>query len=246
MEEATRFGILNVESDDKVYEFEEKPPQPKSNLASMGIYVFTWSKLRKYLIDDEADPNSSNDFGKNIIPNMLNAGEKLMAYRFAGYWKDVGTIDSLWDANMDLLAGSSSGLDMYDDSWPIYARTPIRPPHVTGPEAVISHSMITGGGQVDGSVANSVLFNSVTVEQGADIQYSILMPGATVKEGAKVYYSIVAENATVESGATVGAAPDGSDSWGIAVVAGGVTVGERATVLPNAMIREDVKGGEQA
>ena len=211
MEEAKRFGILNVEADDKVYEFEEKPPQPKSNLASMGIYVFTWSKLRKYLIDDEADPNSSNDFGKNIIPNMLNAGEKLMAYRFAGYWKDVGTINSLWDANMDLLAGSSSGLDMYDDSWPIYARTPIRPPHVTGPEAVISHSMITGGGQVDGSVANSVLFNSVTVEQGADIQYSILMPGATVKEGAKVYYSIVAENATVEAGATVGAAPDGSD-----------------------------------
>ena len=246
LEEATRFGILNVREDDQVYEFEEKPPQPKSNLASMGIYVFTWSKLRKYLIDDEADPNSSNDFGKNIIPNMLNAGEKLMAYRFAGYWKDVGTINSLWDANMDLLAGSSSGLDMYDDSWPIYARTPIRPPHVTGPEAVISHSMITGGGQVNGSVANSVLFNSVTVEQGADIQYSILMPGATVKEGAKVYYSIVAENATVESGATVGAAPDGSDSWGIAVVAGGVTVGERATVLPNAMIREDVKGGEQA
>ena len=246
MEEAKRFGILNVEADDQVYEFEEKPPQPKSNLASMGIYVFTWSKLRKYLIDDEADPNSSNDFGKNIIPNMLGAGEKLMAYRFAGYWKDVGTINSLWDANMDLLAGSSSGLDMYDDSWPIYARTPIRPPHVTGPEAVISHSMITGGGQVDGSVANSVLFNSVTVEQGADIQYSILMPGATVKEGAKVYYSIVAENATVEAGATVGAAPDGSDGWGIAVVAGGVTVGERATVLPNAMIREDVKGGEQA
>ena len=217
MEEAKRFGILNVEADDKVYEFEEKPPQPKSNLASMGIYVFTWSKLRKYLIDDEADPNSSNDFGKNIIPNMLNAGEKLMAYRFAGYWKDVGTINSLWDANMDLLAGSSSGLDMYDDSWPIYARTPIRPPPC--------HR---------------------AVEQGADIQYSILMPGATVKEGAKVYYSIVAENATVESGATVGAAPDGSDSWGIAVVAGGVTVGERATVLPNAMIREDVKGGEQA
>ncbi len=245
MEEAKRFGILNVEADDKVYEFEEKPPQPKSNLASMGIYVFTWSKLRKYLIDDEADPNSSNDFGKNIIPNMLNAGEKLMAYRFAGYWKDVGTINSLWDANMDLLS-RNSGLDMYDESWPIYARTPIRPPHVTGPEAVISHSMITGGGQVDGSVANSVLFNSVTVEQGADIQYSILMPGATVKEGAKVYYSIVAENATVEAGATVGAAPDGSDGWGIAVVAGGVTVGERATVLPNAMIREDVKGGEQA
>ncbi len=246
MEEAKRFGILNVEADDKVYEFEEKPPQPKSNLASMGIYVFTWSKLRKYLIDDEADPSSSNDFGKNIIPNMLNAGEKLMAYRFAGYWKDVGTIDSLWDANMDLLAGSSSGLDMYDESWPIYARTPIKPPHVTGPDAVISHSMVTGGSQVDGTVANSVLFNSVTVEKGADIQYSILMPGATVKEGAKVYYSIVAEGATVEANAVVGSAPDGADGWGIAVVASGVTVGPGATVAPKAMIREDVKGGEQA
>ena len=246
MEEAKRFGILNVESDDKVYEFEEKPAQPKSNLASMGIYVFTWSKLRKYLIDDEADPNSSNDFGKNIIPNMLGAGEKLMAYRFAGYWKDVGTIDSLWDANMDLLAGCSSGLDMYDDSWPIYARTPIRPPHVTGPDAAISHSMVTGGSQVDGTVANSVLFNTVTVEKGADIQYSILMPGAKVKQGAKVYYSIIAENATVEAGAVVGAAPDGSDGWGIAVVASGVTVGEKAVVSPKAMIREDVKGGEQA
>lgn len=246
MEEAKRFGILNVESDDKVYEFEEKPAQPKSNLASMGIYVFTWSKLRKYLIDDEADPNSSNDFGKNIIPNMLGAGEKLMAYRFAGYWKDVGTIDSLWDANMDLLAGSSSGLDMYDDSWPIYARTPIKPPHVTGPDAVISHSMVTGGSQVDGTVANSVLFNTVTVEKGADIQYSILMPGAKVKQGAKVYYSIIAENATVEAGAVVGAAPDGSDGWGIAVVASGVTIGEKAVVSPKAMIREDVKGGEQA
>ena len=246
MEEAKRFGILNVEADDKVYEFEEKPAQPKSNLASMGIYVFTWSKLRKYLIDDEADPNSSNDFGKNIIPNMLNAGEKLMAYRFAGYWKDVGTIDSLWDANMDLLAGSSSGLDMYDDSWPVYARTPIKPPHVTGPDAKISHSMVTGGSQVDGTVENSVLFHSTTVEKGADIQYSILMPGATVKEGAKVYYSIIAENATVEAGATVGSAPDGSDGWGIAVVAGGVTMGEKAAVSPKAMIREDVKGGEQA
>ena len=246
MEEAKRFGILNVEADDKVYEFEEKPPQPKSNLASMGIYVFTWSKLRQYLIDDEADPNSDNDFGKNIIPAMLGAGEKLMAYRFAGYWKDVGTIDSLWDANMDLLAGSSSGLDMYDENWPIYARTPIRPPHLTGPDAMISHSMVTGGCEVYGTVANSVLFHSVTVEEGADIQYSILMPGVTVKAGAKVHYSIVAENATVEAGAVVGSAPDGKEDWGIAVVASGLTVGENAVVSPHAMIRENVKGGERA
>ena len=246
MEEAKRFGILNVEADDTVYEFEEKPPQPKSNLASMGIYVFTWSKLRQYLIDDEADPNSDNDFGKNIIPAMLNAGEKLMAYRFAGYWKDVGTIDSLWDANMDLLAGSSSGLDMYDESWPIYARSPIRPPQLTGPDAKITHSMVTGGCEVYGRVENSVLFHSVVVEEGADIQYSILMPGVTVKAGAKVHYSIVAENATVEAGAVVGSAPDGSDGWGIAVVASGLTVGENAVVSPHAMIRENVKGGERA
>jgi glucose-1-phosphate adenylyltransferase len=211
----------------------------------MGIYVFSWKKLRQYLIDDEADPNSSNDFGKNIIPNMLAANEKLMAYRFHGYWKDVGTIDSLWDANMDMLA-TNNGIDLYDTSWPIYARTPIRPPHVTGPNAKISHSLVTGGCQVDGSVANSVLFHSVTVEEGADVQYSILMPGTVVKAGAKVSYSIVAENAVIEADATVGTPPDGGENWGIAVVASGVTVGEKAVVSPHAMIREDVKGGEQA
>ena len=245
MEEATRFGIMNVDAEDRIFEFEEKPAHPKSNLASMGIYVFTWSKLRQYLIDDEADPNSSNDFGKNIIPNMLAAGEKMMAYRFQGYWKDVGTINSLWDANMDMLAPRSS-IDLYDPSWPIYARTPIKPPHVTGPDAKISHSLVTGGCQVDGTVENSVLFHSVTVEQGADVQYSILMPGAVVKAGAKVSYAIVAENAVVESEAVVGSAPDDSPEWGIAVVASGVTVGEKAVVSPSAMIREDVKGGERA
>ena len=155
LEEAKRFGIMNANEDGQVYEFEEKPQHPKSTLASMGIYVFTWSKLRQYLIDDEADPNSSNDFGKNIIPNMLAAGEKLMTYRFSGYWKDVGTINSLWDANMDMLA-PHSGIDLYDSSWPIYARSPIKPPHVTGPNAQISHSLVTGGCQVDGSVENSV------------------------------------------------------------------------------------------
>ena len=245
MEEAKRFGIMNVDENDQIYEFEEKPPQPKSNLASMGIYIFSYQKLRKYLIDDEADPTSSNDFGKNISPNMLNAGEKMMVYRFSGYWKDVGTIDSLWDANMDMLA-PNNGIDLYDTSWPIYARTPIRPPHVTGPNGKISHSLVTGGSQVDGTVENSVLFHSVTVEEGADVQYSILMPGTVVKAGAKVSYAIVAENAVIEAGATVGAAPTGESNWGIAVVAGGVTIGENAVVSPSAMIREDVKGGEQA
>ena len=245
LEEATRFGIMNVDSGDQIYEFEEKPKHPKSTLASMGIYVFTWSKLRQALIDDEADPNSSNDFGKNIITNMLSQGEKMMAYRFNGYWKDVGTIDSLWDANMDMLA-ANNGIDLYDTSWPIYARTPVKPPHFTGANGVISHSLVTGGCVVNGTVANSVLFHSVTVEEGADVQYSILMPGTVVKAGAKVHYAIVAENAVIESGAQVGAAPDGSEDWGIAVVASGLNVGENAVVSPKAMIREDVKGGEQA
>ena len=245
MEEATRFGIMNVDEHDRIYEFEEKPAHPKSNLASMGIYVFTWSKLRQYLIDDEADPGSSNDFGKNIIPNMLAAGELLTAYRFHGYWKDVGTIDSLWDANMDMLAPHNS-IDLHDPEWPIYARSPIKPPHATGPHAKISHSLVTGGGRIDGTVENSVLFHSVVVEEGARVQYSILMPGAVVKAGADVSYAIVAENAVIEANAHVGSAPDDSPDWGIAVVAGGVTIGAGATVAPRAMIREDVKGGEQA
>ena len=245
MEEATRFGIMNVDEHDRIYEFEEKPAHPKSNLASMGIYVFTWSKLRQYLIDDEADPGSSNDFGKNIIPNMLAAGELLTAYRFQGYWKDVGTIDSLWDANMDMLAPHNS-IDLHDPEWPIYARSHIKPHHATGPHAKISHSLVTGGGQIDGTVENSVLFHSVVVEEGARVQYSILMPGAVVKAGADVSYAIVAENAVIEANAQVGSAPDDSPDWGIAVVAGGVTIGAGATVAPRAMIREDVKGGEQA
>lgn len=245
MEEASRFGIMNVDAEDRIYEFEEKPRQPKSNLASMGIYVFTWSKLRQYLINDEADSHSSNDFGKNIIPNMLSAGEKLTAYHFHGYWKDVGTINSLWDANMDMLAPRSS-IDLYDPSWPIYARTPIKPPHITGPNATISHSLVTGGCQVDGTVENSVLFHSVTVEEGARVQYSILMPGAVVKAGAQVSYAIVAENAVIEQKAVVGSAPTQSPDWGIAVVAGGITVGEGTVVAPSSMIREDVKGGERA
>ena len=245
LEEATRFGIMNVDENDQVYEFEEKPKHPKSTLASMGIYVFTWKKLRQYLIDDEADPNSSNDFGKNIIPNMLAAGEKLMTYRFHGYWKDVGTIDSLWDANMDMLAPHNS-IDLHDPEWPIYARTPTKPPHFMGSKAVVSHSMVTGGCEVYGEVENSVLFHSVRVEEGAQVKYSILMPGAVVKAGADVSYAIVAEDAVIEADAHVGSAPDDSPDWGIAVVAGGVTIGAGATVAPRAMIREDVKGGEQA
>ena len=242
MEEATRFGIMNVDSADRIFEFEEKPANPKSNLASMGIYVFTWSKLRDYLIRDEADPASSNDFGKNIIPAMLAAGEYMSAYRFHGYWKDVGTIDSLWDANMDMLAPRES-IDLYDPTFPIYARTPVCSPQFTGPKAVVAHSLVSGGSEVYGTVENSVLFHSVTVEEGAQVRYSILMPGATVGAGAIVEYAILAENSVIEPGAHVGAPPDGSPDWGVSVVASDVTVASNAVVPAHAMIHEDVKGG---
>ena len=243
MDEASRFGIMNVDETDRIYEFEEKPKNPKSNLASMGIYVFTWSKLREYLMADEADETSSNDFGKNIIPAMLNAGEIMSAYRFSGYWKDVGTIRSLWDANMDML-NPGSGFDLYDESWPIYARSPGRPPHISGPEAEISHSLVTGGSEIYGTLKDSVVFYSVTVEKGAYVHASVLMPGTVVKAGAKVEYAIVAENAVIEENAVVGAADQADPE--IAVVASGVHVGPGGKVDPGAMIYEDVKGGADA
>ncbi|MDD5938620.1 MAG: glucose-1-phosphate adenylyltransferase, partial [Clostridiales bacterium] len=241
MEEASRFGIMNVDENDMIYEFEEKPRKPKSNLASMGIYIFTWSKLREYLIADEANEKSSNDFGKNIIPAMLGAGEIMSAYRFSGYWKDVGTIDSLWDANMDMLT-PHSGMDLYDTDWPIYARAAARPPHFTGANATVSHSIVTSGSEVYGTVENSVLFHSVTIEEGAVVRYSILMPGTVVKAGAVVEYSIVAERATIGAGAHVGTAPTGEDGWGITVVAQDLKVGDRATVPAKAMVTRNVKG----
>ena len=241
MEEATRFGIMNVDENDFVLEFEEKPARPKSNLASMGIYIFTWAKLREYLIADEKDPNSANDFGQNVIPAMLKAGEPMSAYRFHGYWKDVGTIDSLWDANMDMLS-VENGVRLYDSEWPIYARTPTKPPHITGTDAKVSHSLITGGCKVDGTVENSVLFHSVSVEAGAVVRYSILMPGTVVKAGAVVEYAIVAEDAVIGPGARVGAPPTEKTDWGIALVASRVAVQENGTVLPGAMCTAPVKG----
>ena len=247
MKEASRFGIMNVDEHDQVYEFEEKPKHPKSDLASMGIYIFTWSKLKEYLVADEADEKSSNDFGKNIIPAMLARQEKMMAYRFQGYWKDVGTIDSLWDANMDMLS-PENGMDLYDTEWPIYARTPTKPPHYTGKDAVVAHSMLTGGCEVYGTVENSVLFHSVRVEEGARVSYSILMPGTVVKAGAVVEYAIIAENTVIGQDAKVGTPPPEdapSDDWGIAVVAQNLKVGDRAVVPAKAMITRNVKGGKE-
>ena len=234
MEEATRFGIMNLGEDGYVCEFEEKPKQPKSDLASMGIYIFNWKKLREYLIADENDPNSSKDFGKNIIPNMLKAGEKLWPYRFDGYWRDVGTITSLWDANMDML--STTLINLYDPAWPISSRSPICPPHFTGENASIVHSIVTEGCEIDGTVENSVLSSAVKVGTGANVIYSVLMPGAVVEEGATVEYAIVGENTVVHKNAHVGSAPDGTDAWGVATCGPDIEIREGAQVPAGAMI----------
>lgn len=242
LEEASRFGIMTCDAENRVVDFTEKPAQPKSTLASMGIYVFTWQKLKKYLIENENANTGSKDFGKDIIPSMLQNGERLFAYTFEGYWKDVGTLDSLWEANMDLLSPSVP-LDLYDPKWKIYARHNNMPPQYIGESAHIENSMITEGSSINGQVDFSVIFSGVTIEEGAVVNYSILMPGTVVKSGAVVEYAIVGENCVVESGAKVGVSPEcieNRDDWGIAVVGHNVTVSENATVLPKQIVSENV------
>ena len=241
-DEASRFGIMNVDGEDTITEFEEKPKQPRSNLASMGIYVFSWKKLRAYLIADENDAGSSNDFGKNIIPAMLNAGEKMSAYRFEGYWKDVGTLDSLWDANMDMLA-QGSGLNLLDKDWPIYARAESEPPAYLGETAEVDHSVVTRGSEVEGAVRNSVLSQRCTVAEGAEVEYSILMPGAVVERGARVAYAILGENVRVGENARVGASPEAAppEEWGITVVGPEAQVEAGRTLKANRMLNREGK-----
>ena len=234
MEEATRLGILNPGPDGYVEQFEEKPKHPKSDLASMGIYIFNWEKLRAYLIADENDPNSSKDFGKNIIPSMLKAGEKLWPYRFEGYWRDVGTITSLWDANMDIL--SRNTINLFDPAWPISSRSPVCPPTYTGENARIIDSVVTEGCEIDGHVENSVLSPNVTVERGAKVIYSVVMPGTVIKAGATVEYAIIGENSVIEAGATVGTAPDGSEAWSVATLGPNVNIAPGSVVPAAAMI----------
>ena len=202
-EEASRFGIMTTDTEDNIVEFAEKPKEPKSNKASMGVYIFTWDKLRKYLTEDEADPASSNDFGKNIIPKMLADRQVMVAYGFEGYWKDVGTIESLWEANMDLLA-SPMPIDLHDKKWRIYSRTPGYAPHYIAKGATVSDSLITEGSEIYGHVNHSVIFAGVKVEEGAEVIDAVIMPGATIRRGAVVRRSIVAENAVIGAGAIVG------------------------------------------
>ena len=205
MREASRFGIMNTDEEGRIVEFQEKPAEPKSNLASMGIYIFNWKLLRKMLTADMKDPDSSHDFGKDIIPAMLNDGKKLVAYKFKGYWKDVGTIDSLWEANMDLL-DKNNELDLNDSTWKIYTEDAVALPQYIGPDAEIDRAFITQGCVIEGSVKNSVLFTGARVGAGAKIIDSVLMPGAEVAEGAVVQRALVADNVKIGKEAQVGSA----------------------------------------
>ncbi len=241
-EEASRFGILNTREDDSIYEFDEKPAHPKSTLASMGIYIFSWKKLRQYLVADEEDPHSQNDFGKNVLPAMLEGGERMFAYRFEGYWKDVGTIESLWEANLDLL-NPHVPLDLSDPTWKIYSRTPGMPPHYLAPTAQVQNSILAEGCSVSGKVEYSVIFSGVTIEEGAEIVDSILMPGTVVRKGARVQYAILAENTEIGANARVGESPEECADlthWGVAVVASGIRVGTGAVVQAKAMVESDI------
>ena len=242
MEEASRFGIMITNDEGDIVDFEEKPKHPRSTLASMGIYIFTWSKLKKYLIENENNEAEDKDFGKAIIPNMMKAGEKLVAYAFDGYWKDVGTLDSLWEANMDLL-NPNIPIDLYDPDWKMYSRNPVLPPQYIGENAVVENSMITDGCDVEGTIDFSVIFEGVKIEPGATVTDSIIMPGSVIKSGAVVEYAIVGENCVVGEGAQIGARPetfDNRDDWGIAVVGHNITISENAKVLPKQIISENV------
>ena len=236
-EEASRFGIMSVDGEDMITEFAEKPRQPKSNLASMGIYVFSWKALRRYLTEDEADPGSENDFGKNIIPKMLADGQRMAAFRFQGYWKDVGTLTSLWDANMDMLS-PESGLDLSDESWPIFARSVDAPPIYMGGDSRVSHSAINRGCDIEGTVENSVLSPRVTVEKGAKVSYSVLLPGVTVETGAVIEYAIIGEGCHIGKDCRVGGAPDSAldGKWDLTVLAPDCQLEDGREVAPGIML----------
>ncbi|MBQ6817168.1 MAG: glucose-1-phosphate adenylyltransferase [Bacilli bacterium] len=238
IKEASRFGIMNTLEDGKIYEFEEKPANPKSTNASMGIYIFNAKMLYKYLEDDEADENSKNDFGKNIIPKMLEDGIKMYAYPFSGYWKDVGTISSLWEANMDLL-GNEPAFDIFDKSWKIYSRNDPYPPQIICEEAVVNNSLITVGSLIEGTVINSLLGANVKVRKGAVVKNSVLFEGVEIREGAKVDYSIIAENTIVKKNAHIGYGA--VDSKKITVIASDLKIEHNVKVPAGEMVEKDIK-----
>ena len=220
LKEASRFGIMNTNEDLSIYEFEEKPANPKSTNASMGIYIFNWKALKKALEEDELDETSSNDFGKNIIPKMLNEGRKLVAYPFKGYWKDVGTIESLWEANMDLLKDENE-LSLHDDEWKIYSANPVRPAQYMGPKAEVKNSLIVEGCIVHGTVENSVLFQGVHVGEGTVIKNSVVMPNTIIEKNSIIEKAIIGSEVHILSNCKVG------DGDSIAVIASSENIVEK-------------------
>ena len=230
--DASRFGILNTNADGSIYEFEEKPKKPKSTLASMGIYIFTAEKLYKYLEEDDENPASQNDFGKNVLPTMLNAGEKMFAYSFSGYWKDVGTIASLYDANMDLL-GERPEFDITDTGWRLHSRNPIAPPHYIGENGKVVNSIVSLGCVIEGEVENSVLSNNVVIKKGSVVKNSVIFSDTVIEEGARIECAIIDEQVSVGKKAVVGEMNDEKD---IAVVGREYKVADNAVIEKGEMV----------
>ncbi|MCH5185240.1 MAG: glucose-1-phosphate adenylyltransferase [Oscillospiraceae bacterium] len=248
-EEASRFGIMNVDEEGAIIEFEEKPKNPKSNLASMGIYIFDWSVLRKYLILDENDENSSNDFGKNIIPNMLSQNEKMYTYRFEDYWKDVGTVQSLWEANMDIISNPPK-FDLGDRKWSIYSKNPTAAPHYVGKGAVIKNSTVTEGCNVYGEIHHSIVFGGVTVGEGSVIKDCVIMPGVKIGKNTVIEKSVIGSGACIDDGVKIGvneaeenpyASPMCTD--GIVLIGNNVIIGSGTEILKNSMVQSDILSG---
>ena len=248
MEEAHRFGIMNTDEEMRITSFEEKPKEPNSNNASMSIYIFNWKLLKEYMRRDDKDPESENDFGKNIIPAMLGDGQPMFAFPFHGYWKDVGTIQSLWEANMDILS-TPPRLVLNDPQWRIYSRNPIMPPHYVGESAAITQSLVTEGAHVEGTVHHSVLFYNVQIEAGAEVYDSVIFPGAVIGSGAKVYKAIIGENAHVGPGAVIGGPlrhgdqVDNSLTGSITLVGNDICVRSGAYLPQGTVANEEEKGG---
>ena len=241
-EEASRFGIMNVDSEGNIVEFEEKPKNPKSNLASMGIYIFNYEKLKKYLTEDELNPESSNDFGKNIIPAMLKNEEKLSAWQFEGYWKDVGTVSSLWEANMDLI-GNNPKFDLTERKWRIYSRNMAYEPHYIGKKAVIKNSNITEGCYINGTVENSIISSDASIESGSVVKESVIMEGAVIGKNVLIEKAIIGEGVIVGDGAKIGISEDENNIYkspmcdnGIVLVEGGVKIEKDAVIPKGSMV----------
>lgn len=239
-EEASRYGIMNCYENGKIYEFEEKPKNPKSTLASMGVYIFKWSVLREYLIKDNDTPGSENDFGKNIIPTMLTDGRSMWAYQFSGYWRDVGTIQAYWESNMDLVSRVPE-FNLFDPDWKIYTPNPVKPAHYIGMTATIKKSMIAEGCVVYGTVCNSILFPGAIVEEGAVVEDSIVMSNARICKNASVKKCILSEKVTVGENSVLGVGDDTVNEYKPSIYNSGITVvGEEASIPANAVIGKNV------